>query len=285
MKRWLGLATVALLLPVAVGGPPRVAGAAAAASGQAPLTAAQAQALSANVTDKVIVVFKNQLPATPDSPRNATDRAAAVGQVQAGVVHELAQTGARQVKRFQIINAVSATVSPGEATRLTANPAVREVVPDEVIPVTPSLPVLSRTKASGISPLPGACTTGSQVQLDPQAIEDIHAAITNQGKANPPRPSATTAQAWKVAFIADGIDTDNPDFIRANGQHSLHRLPGLQRDRNRAPTGRRARPSSMRVRSPPKAGRPTTSPTTPSGSTVPCNIRILGVAPGRAWSG
>ena len=88
MKRRFVLTTLALLLPVAAGGLalPRVAGAAAAAGGQTPLTAAQAQALSANVTDKVIVVFKNQLPATPDSPRNAADRAAAVDQVQAGVV-------------------------------------------------------------------------------------------------------------------------------------------------------------------------------------------------------
>ena len=107
MKRQLALSTVALLLPVAAGGShcPERPEQRRLPPDQAPLTAAQAQALSTNVTDKVIVVFKNQLPATPDSPGNAADRAAAVDQVQAGVVHELAQTGARQVKRFQIINA------------------------------------------------------------------------------------------------------------------------------------------------------------------------------------
>ena len=43
-------------------------------AGQAPLTAAQAKALSANVTKNVIVVLKNQLGTLPDSRGGARAR-------------------------------------------------------------------------------------------------------------------------------------------------------------------------------------------------------------------
>ena len=283
MKRWLGLATVALLLLVAAGGLPRVAGAATAAGGQTPLTAAQAQALSANVTDKVIVVFKNQLSATPDTPRTATARVAAVSQVQAGVVNELAQTGARQVKRFQIINALSATVSPGEATRLSANPAVKEVVPDEAIPLTSSLPGVSRPQASGITPLPGACAPAGQVELDPQAIEDIHAA-TQSGKGQSAQALGYSGAGVKVAFIADGLDTDNPDFIRANGQHVFTDY----RDFSGTGTGsvQDGGEAFLDASSIAAQGRKTYNVANYAvGLDKPCDIRILGVAPGASLVG
>ena len=99
------------------------------------MTAAEAQALSTNVTDKVIVVFKNQLGAVPETAGNEATRNSAVAGIQNPVVHELSLTDAQNVKTFQVINALSATVSPGEAERLAANPQVAEVVKDEPIPV------------------------------------------------------------------------------------------------------------------------------------------------------
>jgi hypothetical protein len=115
--------------------------AAEAATTQAPLSAAQAQALSTNVSDKVIVVFKNQLSATPENVANEAARQSAVAAVQDPVINELNETKAQNLKTFQIINALSATVSPGEAQRLATNPAVAEVVKDEPIPLATSEPV------------------------------------------------------------------------------------------------------------------------------------------------
>jgi hypothetical protein len=45
----------------------------------------------------------------------------------------LGQTKARNVHSYTTINAVAATVSAGEQTRLASNPAVAEVVPDQII--------------------------------------------------------------------------------------------------------------------------------------------------------
>src|SRR3984957_7247372 len=285
MKRRLVVSTVALLLLLTAGGLvlPRVAGAEGAAKAQSPLTTAQAQALSANVTDRVIVVFKNQLPATPDSPGTAADRDAAVAQVQDGVVRELARTKAQQVKRFQIIDALSATVSPGEASRLSANPSVREVVRDEPIPLISSMPSLVHARASGISPLPGACTTGTKVQLDPQAVEDIHAA-TQSGTGWSAQALGYTGDGVKVAFIADGIDVGNPDFIRPNGQHVFTDY----RDFSGTGTGsvQAGGEAFLDASSIAAQGRHVYNVADYAvGLDRPCNIRILGVAPGASLVG
>jgi subtilisin family serine protease len=252
-------------------------------SGQLPLTASQAQALSTNVTDKVIVVFKNQLSATPDSPSNSANRVAAVNQVQSGVVHELAATGAREVKSFQLINAVSATVSPGEAQRLAANPAIAKVVQDEPIPLTSSAPTAATTAASGITPLPGACAPNGQVQLDPQAIENIHAA-TQSGTGDSAQGLGYTGAGVKVAFIADGIDPDNPDFIRPDGQHVFIDYQDFSGTGTGSPQdGGEAFLDASSIAA---QGRETYNVAGYAvGLDQPCNIRILGVSPGASLVG
>ncbi len=55
-----------------------------APSGWRPLTPAQAKTLSRNVTDKVIVVLRNQFPSLPDTPANSARRTAA-GELGAGL--------------------------------------------------------------------------------------------------------------------------------------------------------------------------------------------------------
>ena len=215
------VAMSAVALP-AVAGTQTAARAAAPVAVQPPLTSAQAAALSTNVTDKVIVVFKNQFAGTADTPSNATVRAADVSSTQSAVMKQLGQTHAANVKSFSLINAVSATVSPGEAKELAGNPSVSEVVPDLPIPLqgsdSPVTIAHTAAKGSGLTPLPGACTSGKTVQLNPEAIENIHAA-TQSGKGDAAQALGYTGAGVKVAFIADGLDIDNPDFIRANGQH------------------------------------------------------------------
>jgi hypothetical protein len=106
-------------------------------TGQRPLTPALARQLSRHVTDKVIIVLRDQFKRLPDTPANSARRTAAVMGTQREVLSELAATHARNVKSISLVNAIAATVSRGEARRLAGNPAVAQVTPDLPIPVIP----------------------------------------------------------------------------------------------------------------------------------------------------
>jgi hypothetical protein len=280
------VAMSAVALP-AVAAPQTTALAAAPAAVQPPLTAARAAALSTNVTDKVIVVLKNQFAGLADTPSNTTTRAADVSSTQSAVMTQLSQTHAANVKSFSLVNAVSATVSPGEAAYLAGNPAVSEVVPDLPIPLqgsdSPVTIAHSAAKTSGLAPLPGACTTGKTVQLDPEAIENIHAA-TQSGKGDAAQSLGYTGAGVKVAFIADGVNPDNPDFIRANGQHVFVDYQDFSGAGTNAPTdGGEAFLDSSSIAA---QGREVYNVAGYGvGLSTACKIRILGVAPGASLVG
>ena len=171
-------------------------------------------------------------------------------------------------------------VPGGQPGRQRSRPRPADPAPASDSPATIAH---SAAKASGLKPLPGACTTGKTVQLDPEAIENIHAA-TQSGTGDAAQALGYTGAGVKVAFIADGLNTNNPDFIRANGQHVF---VDYQDFSGPAPTPRpaAARRSSTPAPSPPRGARSTTSPATASGSAPPCKIRILGVAPGASLVG
>jgi len=280
------VAMSAVALP-AVAQAQTAARAAAPATVQPPLTKAQAAAFSANVTDKVIVVFKNQFANVADTPSNITARAADVKSTQSAVMTQLGQTHATNVKSFSLINAVSATVSPDEAKYLAGNPAVSEVVPDLPIPLQSSdSPVTvphSTAKSTGVKPLPGACTSGKTVQLNPEAIVNIHAA-TQSGKGDAAQALGYTGAGVKVAFIADGVNINNPDFIRANGQHVFVDYQDFSGAGTNAPTdGGEAFLDSSSIAA---QGREVYNVASYGvGLSTSCKIRILGVAPGASLVG
>src|SRR5215468_11708587 len=94
LLRGLAIATPAALLALSV-----TAGAQAAPVGhQAP--SVPAAKLSTKDTDKVIIVFKNQLTSIPDTARNVEVRRADVTSAQRTVVSQLAKTHALNVKSF-----------------------------------------------------------------------------------------------------------------------------------------------------------------------------------------
>ena len=265
----------------------------AAPSGQAPLTAAQAQALSTNVSDKVIVVFKNQLAGTPENSADEAGRNAAVAGMQSPVVHELGLVKAQDVTTFQVINALSATVSPGEAARLAANPEVAEVVKDEPIPVADSASMTTlgpgdiaggaSTGLSGAGALKAACAPTGQVQLDPQAVETIHAA-SQSGKGATAQALGYTGAGVKVAFIADGLNVKDPDFIRAGGKKVFVDYQDFSGTGTKAWTdGAEAFLDASSIAA---QGRVTYDIAGyGAGLPAPCLIRVLGVAPGASLVG
>ena len=289
LLRGAAIATPVTLVAMSAIALPSAAEAQSAATAvvQPHLTAAQAAAWSKNVTDKVIVVFKNQFAGLADTPANSAARSSEVRSSQRGVMTELTQTHALNVKSFSLINAVSATVSAGEAKHLAANPAVSEVVADLPIPVVggdaPATVAHAPAKGAGLKPLPGACTSGKTVQLNPEAIENIHAA-TQSGKGNAAQSLGFTGAGVKVAWIADGLDINNPDFIRANGQHVFVDYQDFSGTGTDAPTdGAEAFLDASSIAA---QGRHVYNVAGYGvGLSTKCNIRILGVAPGASLVG
>jgi Subtilase family len=254
------------------------------ASGNRPNSGVKA-ALSTKVTDRVIILFRNQFSAIPANAANETVRAADVSANQHAVLTQLTSTHAANVKSVSLVNAVSATVSPAEAQALRSNSAVSEVVPDLPVPwaTTPTLPTTKAAKASGITPLPGACAPKGKVQLDPEAIENIHAA-TQSGKGAAAQALGYTGSGVKVAFIADGLDINNPDFIRANGKHVFVDYQDFSGTGRNAPTG--GGEAFIDSSSIAAQGRHVYNVASyGEGLNTTCDVRVLGVAPGASLVG
>ena len=101
-------------------------------------SAATAQGQGA--TRRVIVVLKNQETSLPPTRSHLAARRRAIQNLQAPVERQLSSSAARSVHSYDVINAVSATVSPNEESQLKSNPAVSKVVPDQVIQLAPGRP-------------------------------------------------------------------------------------------------------------------------------------------------
>ncbi len=150
-RRFLSVLAVPATASALLGGVPAMAGAATAAPAVsagvpdglafAPLTQAQAVRLSQDADKPVIVILKSQDGQAAAGSFAASARSAAVTAAQAALMGELQQVHATGIKRFTLVNAISARVSALEAQRLAADPAVAQVVPDQTFtvpaPVTP----------------------------------------------------------------------------------------------------------------------------------------------------
>ena len=208
------------------------AASASAGKTQQPLTAVAAAALSQGANQHVIVIMKSQLAAAPVGSRTMTTRAATIANEQAPVISELRQVHATGVKSFRLVNSLAATVSKGEQARLAANPAVAEVIPDVTIHApAPAQPPAAASAAGPSAPspalhvIPGACGAHGQAQLDPEGLS-----LTGTSSSDAHQPTARSlgfsGAGVKVAWIADGVDPDNVNFIRSDGTSVFDRAGG-----------------------------------------------------------
>jgi hypothetical protein len=142
-------------------------------------------------------------------------RSAAVRIEQAPIVKSLRASGATHISSLSLINAVIAKMSPAEARLLAANPTVSQVLRNAVIPgpAPSSKPVLSvpgakvaHLSTSHITTIAPTCGTASHPQLNPEALTNINATPSQLGSNN--------GAGVTVAYLADGVDTTNPDFQR-----------------------------------------------------------------------
>jgi Subtilase family/Peptidase inhibitor I9 len=194
------------------------------------LPPALAARLAQNVNRPVIVVMKNQFGTAAVGSAAAGVRSAAVSGSQSSLMSELGQVRATGVRRFTLVNSVAATVSAAEEQRLAANPAVAAVIPDATVSIpasalqlglataTPTADTASaRTRSLPLRNVANACAPQGENYLAPEGL-----ALTGTVSAS---PTVTTARSLgftgagvKVAFIADGVDPQNVNFIGKNGK-------------------------------------------------------------------
>jgi hypothetical protein len=216
---------------------------AAAASPQAinqataPMSASLAAQLSKNVNQHVIVFMRSQPSQAKVGSSAAKARANVIAGNQAPLMSELQKVHATHIKSYRLVNSFAATVSKGEVARLRANSGVAEVIPDATIHgATPTVPAAGAATAkttaaittksgkshpADVTPnnIPGACSAGTP-QLDPEGLATTHTDSDD--------PSAKTARSLgidgagvKVAWIADGLDPNNINFIRPDGHSAF----------------------------------------------------------------
>ncbi len=251
------------------------------------LLSTSASAQSSAVNQRVIVIFKNQGSRQPSGRHGLSVRAHSFRGIQGAVLTQLSSTRARNVKTYSVINAVSATVSAGERASLKSNPAVKQVIPDQFIHVTPPVTQAAAPNAApGGSGGPAAtvCTgTKTHPQLNPEALQLMHAASDTSTRTA--QGLGFTGAGVKVGFIADGLDINNPDFIRPDGSHVFVDYKDFTGEGTSVPTGGEeafgdASSIAAQGRYPYNV-----AGYGPNGVKTPCWIRVQGVAPGASLVG
>ncbi|HEX4291628.1 MAG TPA: hypothetical protein VH021_22070 [Trebonia sp.] len=200
------------------------------------LPPALAAQLSRNVDRPVIVVLEDQFGQAAPGTAAAGARSAAVAGRQSSLLTELSEVHATGIKQFTLVNSVAATVSAAEEQRLAANPAVAQVIPDATVSLPASALGLATAPAAktgrpapgthaapnrNTSPplhdIAGACAPKGQSYLAPEGLA-LTSTASASGKAATARSLGFTGAGVKVAFIADGVDPNNVNFIARNGK-------------------------------------------------------------------
>ncbi len=253
------------------------------------LSAATTLGHTRSVSSRVIVILRNQVRAFPATKRKISSRIKTEQQVNSGVEQQVGRTGGRIYRRFHALNAFAATVSPNEQTALEHNGAVAQVVPDTVVQLPAPINASSTGSASGGNGGSGAqqvCPTDpSKPLLEPEALQTTHTAFDDP--STPQAQSLATGKGVKVAFFADGLDINNPDFIRPDGRHVFIDYKDFSGDGLNAPTG--AAEAFGDASSIAAQGRETYDISSFNNPAHPlpagCNITVRGISPGASLIG
>jgi len=165
----------------------------------------------------VIVLLKNQHAPFPRS-RPCRQSAHRYGRRPGIGGIRCRKRGARTSSSSPTVNAFSATIAANQTTALQSDPAVAAVVPDLTLhaPDTSSVKAGSAAPTKSAQPTAAVCSTNAKKpQLEPEALQTMHVAY---GDHRTGAQSYTDGSGVKVAWLADGVDINNPDFIRATAR-------------------------------------------------------------------
>ena len=257
-----------------------VAGGIVSAFALVQVLSASASGVAQAPAQSVIVVFKNQDRAQPATRSALGARRRTLAALQGPVLRQLSAGKAHDVHSFTTLNAVSATVSPAQVSSLRSDPAVAEVVPNGLVHLAPTTTgTAGNASGAGATPLPGACAPAGKVQLEPEALKTMSVDSDNPN-AKTARSLGITGKGVTVAWIADALDPNNPDFIRRNGKHVFVDFKDFSGFGTSAPTsGAEAFGDASAIAA---QGREVYNVSHYSALPLnrPCKIRIEGVAPG-----
>jgi hypothetical protein len=240
------------------------------------LSNAEIQQLASGTSHPVIVIMRNKLSG------------AAALDDQAPVVNEISRISSRHIKQFRTVNSLAATVTDAEIERLKANPSVAMVVPDVVIhrakpqTSTAATPGVSTSLTANV--IPGACGANGKVQLEPEALQTT-ATNSDDPHAKTARSLGFTGAGVKVAWIADGLDPNNVNFIRKDGTSVFVDYQDFTGDGPGQPTS--GDEAFLDANSIAGQGLVTYNVANFSAQPAPgaCNVRIEGMAPGASLVG
>jgi hypothetical protein len=236
----------------------------------------------------VIVVLRNPYGGLP-AVAAVSRRAAADRAIEAPVIARARRDGVRRVHGFGLIGAFSATVTPAQASALAGDPAVAAVYPDLLVhEAPPPEPASAGTAVGGSAPAAQSVVCPSDPShplLEPEALQATNTAFSDT--ATPQAQNIVNGIGVKVAFLADGLDINNPDFIRADSSHVFVDEQDFTGEGLNAPGGGAdAFGAASAIAS---QGRQTydlanfVNPAHPL--PAGCTIRVLGVAPGASLIG
>ena len=241
-------------------------------------------------TATVVVVLNSDVDVTsPDTRANHTRHADALATVQVPVLGLLSAHHATKVHAYASFGEIAATVDAATLTALSTDPAVAAVVPDATLRVAD--PTLSRAgsrevagataaRQKGASVPAGVCATKrSAPELNPEALQTTHT-DSDDPTARTARSLGATGAGVKVAFFAEGVDVNNPDFIRPDGSKVFVDYQDFTGDGTSAPSN--AGEAFLDASSLAAQGRQVYNVKNYSALSGPtnCYIRIEGVSPG-----
>jgi hypothetical protein len=244
---------------------------------------------TARGSQRVIVVLKRQHRGTLASASSVRARRSAQARQRRPLIARITRAGGKVTRQYTTLNAFAATVSSATQSQLASDPAVARVIPDAMVtPPENAAPAPSSGTNPGnpTTPQTGICPSDpAKPKLESEALQTMHVAYDDP--TIPQAANLATGKGVKVAFFADGIDINNPDFIRPNGEHVFIDYRDFSGDGPNAPTsGGEAFGDASSVAAQGTVVHDLANYVNPAHPLPPgCTIRVRGVSPGASLIG